>query len=214
MDLKNTFIQHLLVGIFSFALAFGFYGTGIRWSTSFARVSFILLFLTLIIGPITRLKKPSQNFSPLRVPWSWRGELGIWFTVTGLIHFYFVMGGRPNWNFMQAIGGGIGGGGYGLANLLGFIALFWSIILAVTSWGKIIRFLGISSWKWLHSFTYVVFYLVLTHLIYFQFFSTYSGGPDYFGYASLIMGLMIITLQAIAFFKEVAKTKKFSNKKN
>ncbi|MDD3679512.1 MAG: hypothetical protein PHX72_01480 [Candidatus Shapirobacteria bacterium] len=209
MDAKNTWLQHLLVGFFSLALAFTFnHFLGVAWSTVFARVSFVLLFLTLVIGPVTKLKKPMIVSSPLKLPWSWRGELGIWFTLTSLAHFYFAMSGRPKWNFLAALGGGIGGEGYGLANLLGFIALFWSLILAITSFGGVIRWLGVKSWKWLHTFTYVVFYLVATHSFYFQFFSKYRGGPDFFGYFYLALTLVVIFLQLSAFVKTLASQKK------
>ncbi len=209
MDAKNTLVQHIVVGFFTLLLAFGFhYLLSIRWSTAFARVSFILLFLTLIIGPVTKLKKPSRVFSPLQLPWSWRSELGIWFTISSLLHFYFVMGGRPQWNLVKALGGGVGGGGYGLANFIGLLALIWSLILTATSFGKVIKALGIDSWRWLHSFTYVIFYLVSSHLVYFQFFSTYGGGPDRFGYASILMMVLVITLQTGAFLKTVLSEKK------
>lgn len=209
MDAKNTLTQHLAVGAFTLLLAFGFhYLMGVRWSTTFARVSFILLFLTLVIGPATKLKKPSRSFSPLRLPWSWRSELGIWFTIASIAHFYFVMEGRPQWSLVKALGGGVGGGGYGLSNFLGLVALVWSVILTATSFGKVIKALGVESWRWLHSFTYVVFYLVSAHLIYFQFFSTYGGGPDRFGYVSLAMMGVVTGLQAAAFLKTVLSGEK------
>ncbi|MFW6143855.1 MAG: hypothetical protein ACOC4Z_02995 [Patescibacteria group bacterium] len=209
MDARNTFTQHFIVGISSFILAFCLhFFLGTRWSTSFAQVSFILLFLTLFIGPATKLRKPQVASTPLKLPWSWRSELGIWFTITSLIHFYFVMGGRPNWNLVKALGGGIGGGGYGLSNLLGLVALVWALILTATSFGKIIKWLGIESWRWLHSFTYVIFYLVTAHAIYFQFFSSYGSGPDHFGYLYLVMFLIITTLQLAAFTKTFLEQRK------
>ncbi|MDD3532389.1 MAG: ferric reductase-like transmembrane domain-containing protein [Candidatus Shapirobacteria bacterium] len=209
MDAKNTPIQHLLVGVLSLALVFGLRRfLGLSQSVVFARAAFLLLFLTLIIGPITKLKKPSAVSSPLKLPWSWRSELGIWFAITSLAHFYFAMSGRPQWNFLAALGGGIGGEGYGLANLLGLIALFWSLILAFTSPGKIIKWLGVGSWKWLHSMTYVIFYLVATHTVYFQFFSKYRGGPDWFGWPAVLMAITIIFLQLWAFAKTLADQKR------
>ncbi len=205
IDVKNTLEKHLCVGLFSIGLAFIInYLFGVGWSTSFARVSFFLLFLVLLIGPIMRLIKPKKEFSTFKRPWTWRGELGIWFVITGLLHFYFAMSkGFINWSFMKALGGGIGGGGLGLANLLGLVALFFSLILAITSFNKIIKFLGFESWKWVQSFTYVVFYLVVGHLIYFQFFTTHGSGPDWFGYVSIIMFFIILILQISACVKTV-----------
>lgn len=206
MDAQNTLFQHFLVGVLSIALAalFAAYlGTG--WSTAFGRAAFILLFLTLFIGPFTKLRKPDVTSTPMKSPWYWRSELGIWFTITALIHVYFAMTGHPEGSFLKALGGFIGGQGYGLANLLGFIALAWGIVLAATSFKKVIQFLGIESWKWLHKFTYVVFYLVVGHLLYFQFFTTYGSGPDWFGYAGLVMMGLIILMQLAAFVKTVKR---------
>lgn len=208
MDAKNTSTQHIIVCIFSLVLVLVFkFLLGTPWSTSLGRVSFILLFLILIIGPAMRLKKPTKSSSPLTTPWSWRGEIGIWFALTALIHFIIVIADRP---FLILIK--IGGGGFGLANLLGLIALFWTLLLAATSFGKIISFLGIGSWKWLHSSTYVIFYLVAGHFIYFQFFSTYGEiGPDWFGYTAVTMAIIIIALQLTAFIMTVAKYRKENN---
>lgn len=206
MDATNTPSKHLCVGVFSIALAFIFhYFLGIQWSTAFARVAFILLFFILLIGPFMRLTKPKKRLHPKIHPWSWRGELGIWFTITSLIHFYFVMGGRPNWSLLAALGGWIGGSGYGLSNFIGLVALFWAIILTITSFGRVIRFLGIESWKWINSMTYVIFYLVSAHFIYFQFFTTYGDGPDWFGYSALAMSAFIVILQMSAFINTIRK---------
>jgi sulfoxide reductase heme-binding subunit YedZ len=150
-----------------------------------------------------RLRKPSENSSPLTSPWSWRSELGIWFTITAIIHFIIVLIRIPFSDLIK-----IGGAGFGLANLLGLIALFWALILTATSFNKIIMFLGIESWKWLHSLTYVVFYLVSTHFIYFQFFSTYGEvGPDWFGYMAVLFAIIIVVLQLITYVVTIYKTK-------
>lgn len=205
MDARNTLGQHLIVGIFSLGLASIFkFLLDTSWSVSFARVSFILLFLILIIGPIMRLKKPKQTSSPLFAPWSWRGELGIWFTLTAITHFIIVLMGRPLSELIS-----LGGGGYGLSNLLGLVALFWALILAATSFGKVIAFLGVDLWKWLHSLTHAVFYLVSGHFIYFQFFSTYGEiGPDWFGYLAVTMVAIIILLQLVTLLLMITKHRK------
>ena len=210
MDAKNTPIQHIIVGIFSLLLiAISRFLLETPWSTSLGRVLFILLFLILIIGPIMRLKKPTKSSSPLATPWSWRGELGIWFAITGLVHFIIIVVNRPFSNLIK-----IGDGGFGLANLLGLIALVWALLLAITSFGKIISFLGVSLWKWLHSFTYVVFYLVFGHFIYFQFFSTYGKlGPDWFGYTAVTMVIIVVILQLIAVIYSLIYRIKNKNKK-
>ena len=206
MDTQNTLLQHVLVGLFSVLLALFFnFILNIRWSTTWGRVSLILLFVTVVIGPWMRLRKPQKVSSPLESPWNWRSEFGIWFTVAALFHVGFAMSGRPGWDIMKALGGIVGGEGYGFANFLGFVALFWALILAATSFKKAIRFLGVESWKWLHSFTYVLFYLVFAHMLYFQFFSSYGSGPDWFGWAAVAMMIIVTVLQLSAFGKAVIK---------
>ncbi|KKN12359.1 hypothetical protein LCGC14_1017380 [marine sediment metagenome] len=151
-----------------------------------------------------RIKKPTKSSSPLFIPWSWRGELGIWFTLTALTHFIILIMTR---SFPSLIH--LGGEGYGLANLLGLVALFWALLLAATSFGRVIAFLGVDLWKWLHSLTHAVFYLVSGHFIYFQFFSTYGdAGPDWFGYLAVAMAATVIILQLVTFVLMITKHRK------
>lgn len=201
MDARNTPLQLGIVGLFSLGLAVIFkYLLGIQWSTGFARVSFFLLFLILLIGPVMRFVKPKKNSTPLASPWNWRSELGIWFTIMALLHFVFVLLRMPFSSLIK-----LQGSGFALTNLIGLIALFWAVVLAGTSWSKVIGYFGVESWKWLHSLTYVIFYLVSAHFIYFQFFSTHGSGPDWFGYTAVIMAVLIVVLQLSAFFLSVAK---------
>ena len=104
MDARNTLRQHLIVGVFSLGLvAILRFLLDNSWTVSFARVSFILLFLILIIGPVMRLKRPAQISSPLFAPWSWRGELGIWFMIVSIIHASLVFAGRQ-WDVIGYMG--------------------------------------------------------------------------------------------------------------
>lgn len=201
MDAKNTPVQHGIVAVFTGLLVSLFYFVlGSELTTALARTAFILLFLVLVVGPVTKLKRPSGISSPLSLPWSWRGELGIWFALTALVHFILHWVETPLSQLIR-----IGGSGFSLANVLGLVALFWTLVLASTSLQKTIIFIGTESWKWLHTMTYVVFYLVLAHFAYFQFFSTRGEvGPDWFGYMALVMGVIVIFLQISAF---VAVTK-------
>ncbi len=205
MDVKNSPKQHLIVGIFSIILVIILhYLLDLEWAKAFARTSFFLLFLIMIIGPLTRIKTPTKSAEPLVSPWRWRGELGIWFFLTALMHFILLLTDRSLSTMIK-----IGGSGYSLTNLLGLIALIMAILLAITSIGKVISWLGVRSWKRLHSLTYVVFYLVAAHYIYFQFFSTYGKvGPDWFGWIATILTIIAIILQIIAFIKTVLKQKK------
>ena len=202
MDVTNTPKQHIIIGVFSLALVAIFhYLLDLEWAKAFARTSFFILFLIMIIGPITRIKTPKKSAEPLMNPWKWRGELGIWFFLTALMHFILLL---LNRSFSSMIS--IGGSGYGLTNFIGLIALIITLLLAITSVGKVISWLGVRSWKRLHTLTYVVFYLVAAHYIYFQFFSTYGKvGPDWFGWIASILTIIAILLQIIAFMITVSK---------
>ncbi|MDP3883300.1 MAG: hypothetical protein Q8Q48_04605 [Candidatus Staskawiczbacteria bacterium] len=195
LDAKNTPVKHFAVFLFALAMVLAFrFLLNTSWSTSFGRASFFLLFLILIIGPVVKIRKPSVNPSPMSAPWTWRGELGIWFAIASLAHFIIILIDRPFSSLIR-----IGGSGYSLTNLLGLVALIWTLALAAASFRKIIIFLGIDSWKWLNTSTYVIFYLVSFHFIYFQFFSTHGAGPDWFGYSALLAAILVIILQLSAF---------------
>lgn len=205
MDVKNTPSKHFITSVFSLALVLGqYYLLATDWTVAFARTAFVLLFLILIIGPLVRIKVPSKKMAPMIRPWSWRGELGIWFTIMALAHFIILLIERPLARLIR-----IGGSGYSLTNFIGLIALIIAIILAFASWGKIIKFLGVRSWLVLHSLTYVVFYLVAAHISYFQFFSDRGEiGPDWFGWLATAMTILVIMLQVIAFIKIVHRQNK------
>src|SRR3989344_7810543 len=94
MDVRNKLSYHFIVASMSFLLGFGFYSLGIELGRVIAGVAFTLLFLTLIIGPLMRLWKPALEALPWQLPWSWRGELGIWFTIVSLSHLLYVFYGR------------------------------------------------------------------------------------------------------------------------
>lgn len=206
MDAKNSLLNHIIVGAGTLGLVAVFhYVLGLEWPLAFARTSFVLIFLILLIGPLQKIKAPLKNAISFEVPLSWRGELGLWFTATALTHFVLLWLERPLGQMIR-----IGGSGYGLANFIGLVALLWTLVLAATSFNKIIIFLGLGAWKWLHGFTHVVFYLSIAHIVYFQFFSTHGGesGPDWFGYMAAVMASITVLLQLTAFAFSVSAHRK------
>ncbi|KKS90640.1 MAG: hypothetical protein UV65_C0012G0018 [Parcubacteria group bacterium GW2011_GWF2_43_11] len=200
MDFHNTFLYHFVVASMSFLLGLVFYSAGIELGRVIAGVAFTLLFLTLIIGPLMRLWRPALEVLPWQLPWSWRGELGIWFTIISIIHMLYVFNGRQ-WDVAGYMAG------MRLADLVAFTALFLALILAVTSLGPVIKFLGVVSWKWLHSFTYVVFYLVGAHVINHAFLRP-DRPEDWLHWLYLIMILIVFILQFSAFVKTIAQSRK------
>jgi len=204
MDFRNTFSYHLAVALISVLLILLLYFTGTGFNRAVAGVAFFLLFLVLIIGPIMRLWRPALEALPWNLPWSWRGELGIWFTVFSVAHLLLVFF-NNQWNIT----------GYlavmRLSDLVAFVALFLALILTAASGGKVAKSLGISAWRWLQSFAYVTFYLVGAHVINHAFLR--AGRPlDWLHWAYLAMIIIIILLQSAAFVKTVVNYRKITEK--
>ena len=139
---------------------------------SFGGAAFFLLWFAIFIGPAALL------FTPIGRLVSYRREAGIWFFVIVLIHGYLIFDGWIRWSVWEFFGYQYFAevesylrveSGFGLANLASFIAFCFALVLAATSSDKAVNWLGVSSWKWLHGFAYVIFYLVVVHVVYFAF---------------------------------------------
>lgn len=187
MDIRNNLAYHFVVALGSLTLLFVLSLAGIETHRAVPAVAFILLFLTLAIGPIMRIWKPGAKVLPWNLPWSWRGELGIWFTIISISHMLLIFKGAQ-WDIIGYLSG------IRIGNLAALVALFWALILTAASLGKVIKFIGLSSWRWLHSFAYVIFYLVGMHVVNHAFLR--PGRPsDWLHWTYLVMMLSIVFLQ-------------------
>jgi len=200
MDLKNNFLYHLIVALSSVLLAALLYSLGIEFGRAAAGTAFIPLFLTLSIGPVMRLWRPALEALPWNLPWSWRGELGVWFTIFSIAHLLLIFKGNQ-WDVAGYLAG------MRISDLIGLVALLIAVVLAGTSFGKAIKFLGLQSWRWIQSFAYVVFYLVGAHTLNHAFFRPGRPG-DWLHWAYLAMIIVIILLQSAGFLKTVAYYRK------
>lgn len=188
---KTLLLRHALVGSTATALAYGIFlsrselpfDPGI-WR-ALGDTAFIFLCATLAIGPLAKLWKPALRLV------SWRRETGIWFALIALAHFIQVV----DYALLEP--------GIELPRLLGFVALFWALVLAATSSDRAVNFLGPSAWKWLHGMAYVIFYLVAAHAMYFLFWR--YPETNWFQYAYLGMVFAVPLLQIAAFVKEVVR---------
>lgn len=217
---EALFGRHLLVASFGALLTYIFYKSYPQWGIdhavwrSFAHAAFVLLVLSLILGPLAKLWRPFNRFI------SWRREFGFWFAVFALIHGYMIW---KRWAvedvmrlfgfeyFEQLSGYVLFRPEVGIMNMMGLMVLPMIVALAITSSDKAVSFLGISSWKWLHStLAHVIFYvLLLRGILYFFFFFelTYPRMAQYpsvwFLYPFIGMALLVVLLQAAAFVKTV-----------
>jgi len=216
---RTVLIRHTVVAVIAALLVFGVWQANSFWSPdmrlwkAFGGASIILLWGALMIGPAARLWRPLNRFV------SWRREYGIWFAIISFVHGYLVWDGWARWDVAGLLGFQYSAEaemflrvepGFGLANLMGIVAVLLGLVLAATSFDRVVSFFGISSWKWLHTLAYAIYYLVSLHVLYFAFLhyvpsalrmTEYPDNPLRYLYLALILSITII--QAAAFIKTV-----------
>lgn len=217
-------LRHLLVAALSGLAVYGGWLVHAEWDSemrlwkAFGVGAAFLIWFVALVGPAARMWPPLTRII------TWRREFGIWFALVALVHFYLVWDGWAQWDVRELLGYQYVEEvemylrfepGFGLANLMGLVALLFALVLAATSFDRAVSFLGISSWKWLHSFTYVIFYIVALHSLYFAFIH-YSPAPhrllmglpwmypeNVLRFVYLAMLLSVFLAQAAAFVKTV-----------
>lgn len=177
---RRGLLKQIVVGVLAVVLASLFWRSHMEWDPemrlwkAMGDASFALFALALAVGPLSTLWAPARRLLP------WRRAFGIWFALVALFHAYLVWDGWARWDFGRLFGyedlTPVGGPeqvmtdpGFGLANLIGLVALFWALVLAATSSDWVMRLLGARGWKYVQQYAYVVFYLVGIHGAYFLF---------------------------------------------
>jgi hypothetical protein len=238
---KTLVLRHIFVAALSALMVYLFYLSYGAWGVepalwpawdqdhplwrAFSHAAFVLLFLSLILGPAARLSRPVARFV------SWRREFGIWFVVLSIGHGYVIWDRWARWDVAALFGFEYVPemGSYilsrpevGIMNMMMLIAAPMILLLVVTSSDRAVGFLGISSWKWLHSsLIHAIFYiLVLRGILYFFFFFQASPPqwriyPDiWFAYVFLGMALVVVLLQGAAFAKTVLQQRSYGQGSN
>lgn len=220
--MKSSFVRHIWVALATVLLLGIVWEVNETWSPdmrlwkAFGGASFFLLWFALILGPLATIWKPVAKLLPVRK------EVGIWFFLIALVHGYLILDGWVRWSVWEFFGYQYFAevdtylrveSGFGVANLAGAIALFFAFILAATSFQKAIDTLGIKSWKWLHMFVYVIFFLSAVHVVYYTFMhfdpslnrvvlglpTEYPDNPLRYWYLSALVSVII--LQTWSFIK-------------
>lgn len=198
----------------------GFWFSRMNWSPDMrlwravGDAAVVLLFVCLALGPAVRLFRPLGRLLP------WRRQIGVWAALTAVLHAFLVIDGWAQWSLQRFLGYEFIAElerevrlepGFGLANLIGLVAVAWMLILLATSSDRAVRLLGQGAWKWLHTGAYVAFYLVLLHAAYFLFmhytlsFHRPPAPENWFRIPFLVMGLAVLALQAAAFARTVRR---------
>jgi len=209
------------VGLLAGAVTYLFFASRPEWSPEHriwratGDAGLILLYTALLAGPL------AQFWPKLAAPLvKYRRELGIWSGLMVFLHTLIILNGWIRWDVMRFLGyefipqlGRLARmePGFGLANLIGLVALVITLILMATSSDWAVRRLGASAWKFLQYSSYTVFYLSALHSAYFLFMqftqSFHRAVPDsnWFRYPFLILTLILVGLQVAAFFKSLKK---------
>ena len=177
--------------------------------------AFVLLLVTLTLGPLARIARPASRLLP------WRRQCGIWFALVAAAHGVLVVHGWARWSLRRFLGYEVIPElgrearlepGFGLANLVGVVALVFALVLAATSSDWALRRLGAPAWRWLHHSALFVFYLSLLHAGYFLFlhytvsFHKQVPPPDWFRFPFVALGAGLLALQAFAFVKTAGRS--------
>lgn len=175
---RQAALRHGLVLLLAALAVYGFgqvHGTWSpmhRWNRTTADASLALLTLTMLIGPLTRL------WARLAVLLPYRRELGIHSVLLALVHTAIILDGWVEWDLMRLAGFGFHPAlgqyvmvqhGFGLANLLGIVAVLYGLVLMLTSSDRAMAWLGASTWKFVQRAAYVLWALVVVHTAYFLF---------------------------------------------
>ena len=143
-----------------------------RWNRVFADTSLLLLAVTMLIGPAARLWRAASRLV------QWRRAFGVHALVFGAIHVLLVLDGWLGWELPRLFGllvHPLRGEyvmvehGFGLANVLGMVALAYGVVLVLISNEYAVQRLGGSVWKFIQRGAYVLWMFVVIHTAYFLF---------------------------------------------
>lgn len=212
--------RHVGTGVLTALLLAGFWASRPEWSPDMrlwravGDTAIVLLFVSLALGPAAKLSSRAGRFLP------WRRPIGVWAALAAAVHALLVLNGWARWSARRLLGyefiPELGREarlepGFGLANLVGLVALGWMLVLLATSSDRAMRFLGPAAWKWLHNGAYVVFYLAVLHAAYFLFIhytQSFHRAPvpgNWFRVPLLALGAAVLALQWAAFTRTVGR---------
>lgn len=205
--------RHLIVGssaavmVYLFLLSRPEWNSMHAWNRAYADVSFILLVLTITIGPLSRIIKIFHRLL------SWRRELGIWCAIMALLHIYVLFEGWFYWEPIRLI---IGVNqetgqlafdpGFTLANLIGIVGLGYLLLLALLSNNKAIKVVGRRGWDYIQKKSGTLYLLMVLHTTFFLFFFR-LGQHNWIQKPFLVIISAVFILQVSVFVYTLMKNK-------
>ncbi len=182
-----------------------------RWNRAFGDASLVLVALSMGLGPLARLVRPTVRLL------NFRRELGIYGCLLAIVHTAVILVGWVQGDLMRLFGFEwhpdlqkyvMLQHGFGLANGIGLAALLLACILALTSNDVSQRRLGLSAWKFLQMGVLPLWWLTVAHVAYFlflHFMSFHWATPEPNPLQLWFIGLVItvLGLRAAAYFKTI-----------
>lgn len=192
--------------VYAFGAVHGQWSDMHRWNKAAADASLLLLTFTMAAGPAARL------WPTLRRLLTFRRELGIYSVLLALVHTVIILDGWVEWDLLRLAGFALHPElgryvmvqhGFGLANLIGIVALGYGAVLMITSNDRTVRFLTGPVWKFLQTGSYVLWALVVVHTAYFLFmhfldFHRPLPDPNPLQWAFVALVMLIIALRLAA----------------
>ena len=188
------------------------------WNRAVGDMGLVLIASSIVLGPLARLWKM------FRITLPWRRECGIYGVLLAIIHTVIILDSWIKWDLAQIFGYMLHPQtaqyvmllhGFGLANVIGIVALMYGMVLAASSndWSQ--QKLSGSVWKYLQQGVYVLWMLVVVHTgyflyIHFQHFHKEVPDPNWAQLPFAVLVGIVISLQLAAFLK-TWKTKQSSH---
>jgi methionine sulfoxide reductase heme-binding subunit len=212
---ERTALRHVVIWLIAACLVYAFWivheqwSPMHRWNRATADAVIVLLTFTMAIGPGARLWPALRRLLPFR------RESGIYATVLALIHATIVLGGWVEWDFVRLFGFEFHPlrnrylmvqHGFGLANLIGIMALAYGVVLMSISNDRSVHILGAPAWKFLQSSATVLWTLVVVHTAYFLFmhyldFRRPLPGPNPLRWPFVGLVMFVLALRSAAFIQ-------------
>ena len=177
-----------------------------RWNRAFGDASLIMVALVMLLGPLSRLWRRASGTLV------WRRELGVWGFVAGLVHAGFILVGWVELEWQRLFGLAFHpqllqyvmfDKGFGLANVIGILALIYGLVLTLSSNDLSQRWLGMSVWKYLQQGAYILWALILAHTAYFLYmhfldFHRQTPEPNQMQWPFVGLVLFVFAMQSVA----------------